>query len=115
MNETQASSDRGDGSWQQLSQALTGVAAAWRTAGASQVQSGPEDTPAIHQLGRAEADELARAGYAAVEALAGIATVLAGQEEAVQTWESTRDAQREVWRHWRVAMDAQVPDEDTPP
>lgn len=114
MNETEASDDRGDGSWQQLSRALTDVATAWRRAGADQAQSGPESTPAIHQLGQDEADALARSGYEAAEALAGIATVLSGQENAVRAWESTQQTQREVWRHWRVAMDAQLPDEDTP-
>ncbi|MDR7300278.1 hypothetical protein [Haloactinomyces albus] len=115
MNETEPSGHRGDGSWQQLSQALTGVAAVWRIAGSSQAQSGPESVPATHQLGQTEANELARSGYEAIEALAGIATVLSGQEGAVQAWESAREAQQEAWRHWRVAMDAQVPDEDTPP
>lgn len=114
MSETQAGSAHA-GSWQQLSEALSSVAATWRAAGASQAQAGPEGTPAIHQLGQAEADDLARTGYEAAEALAGIATVLSGQQGAVQAWESAQEAQREVWRHWRVAMDAQLPDEDTPP
>ncbi|RCW44697.1 hypothetical protein DFQ14_104288 [Halopolyspora algeriensis] len=112
MNETKAS---GEDSWQQLSRALTDVAAAWRRAGTSQAESGPESTPAIHQLERTEAHALARSGYEAVEALAGLATVLSAQQDAVHAWESAQQAQREVWRHWRVAMDAQLPDEDTPP
>ncbi|MBA8826007.1 hypothetical protein FHX42_003373 [Saccharopolyspora lacisalsi] len=114
MSETQDDSDR-TGSWQRLSEALSAVAAAWREAGASQIHPAPEDTSAIHQLRRSQAQELARTGYEAAEALTGLATVLAGQEGAAQVWETAHQSQRESWRRWRVAMDAEVPDENTPP
>ena len=101
--------------WQQLAESLSNVGVAWRVAGESQAQPGDESIPATRQLREDEANELARAGYEAAEALAGIATVLSRQEGATQAWDSAQNAQREVWRHWRVAMDARLPDEETPP
>ncbi|WP_017972928.1 hypothetical protein [Actinopolyspora halophila] len=104
----------GAGSWRRLGDALHTVAAAWREAGAEQASSGSESTQAIHQLERAELEQLARAGYEAAEALSGIATVLSGQQRAARGWQYTQRAQREAWRNWRVAMDAELPGEETP-
>ncbi|NHD19157.1 MULTISPECIES: hypothetical protein [unclassified Actinopolyspora] len=66
------------------------------------------------QLERAELERLARAGCEAAEALSGMAAVLSGQRRAARVWQDAQLAQREAWRCWRVAMDSELPGQETP-